>query len=55
MYAVYSFLSDARKIKKAGLYLQQARNTLALNPQLFCQQIAKKHTLVKGTAKYVFS
>ena len=29
------------------MYLQQAGNTLALNPKLFCQQIDKKHPLVK--------
>ena len=32
---------------KPDLYLQQAGNTLALNPQLFCQQVDKKHPLVK--------
>ena len=27
--------------KKPGLYLQQARNTLALNQQLFCHKVTK--------------
>ena len=34
--------SYARKKQKPGLYLQQASNTLALNPKLFYQQIDKK-------------
>ena len=33
--------------RKPGLYLQQPENILALNLQLFSQQIDKKYTLVK--------
>ena len=42
-----------RKKKKPGLCLQLAPNTLALNLQLFCQQIYKNNPLCFGS-KYVF-
>ena len=42
LYAVNSFLSYSRKKKDPGLYLQEAENILALNLQLFCQEIQKK-------------
>ena len=46
MRVVYSFLFYVRQKKwKTGSYLQQAGNNMALNPQVFCQQIAKKNTL----------
>ena len=32
---------------KPSLHTQQTGSILALNPQLFCQQIDKKHPLVK--------
>ena len=40
----YLFLCQEKK-QKPGLYLQQERNTLALNPQNFCQEINNKNTL----------
>ena len=36
------------------MYHQQAGNTLALTPKVFCQKIDKKPPLVKWTAEYVF-
>ena len=36
------FIILCKEKKEPGLYLQQAENILALNPQLFCQQTDKK-------------
>ena len=41
MLLTHFYLMEGKK-KKPGLYLQQAGNTLALNSQLFCQEIDKK-------------
>ena len=56
MLLIYSLLSYVRKKIESWLEspAQQAGNTLALNPQLYCQQLTKKHPLVKLAAKYVF-
>ena len=51
------YIFTLRKEKNRNLACissKQIANTLALNPQLFCQQIDKKHPLAKRTAKYVF-
>ena len=46
MLFTHFYLLSGEKIE-AWLDLQQAGNTLALNPQLFCQQIDKKYPLVR--------
>ena len=45
LYCLLKFILHEEK--KPGLYFQQEGNTLTLSPQLFCQQIDKKYSLVK--------
>ena len=40
-------LKIEKNLEKSSLYLRQADNILALNPQVFFQQIDKSHPLVR--------
>ena len=48
------FYLMSEKQQKSGLYLQQAGNILALNPQIFCQQIDKKTPFDKMNCSMFF-
>ena len=48
------FYLMSEKQQKPGLYLQQAGNILALNPQIFCQQIDKKTPFDKMNCSMFF-
>ena len=53
MLFTYFYFMHRKKKRQTCSYLQLAANTLALNPQLFCQQIYKNNPLCFGS-KYVF-
>ena len=58
MNVVYSWLSYVRKLKRNLAGISSIDNTLLHGNKpikLFCQQIDRKHPLVKWTAEYVFS